>query len=61
MKIPMDSSDSTFQRGGELTTITRREIEPAMNRLNNRPEKCLGIKTPNEVFSGIKLQIALAS
>ncbi len=50
-----------FPKGGDLTTITHREMEPAMNRLNNRPEKCLGIKTPNEVFSGIKLQIALAS
>ena len=30
-------------------------------RLNNRPRKCLGYKTPNQVFFGIKPPVALAS
>jgi len=29
---------------------TRKEIELAMYRLNHRPRKCLGYRTPHEVF-----------
>jgi hypothetical protein len=29
--------------------------------LNNRPRKCLGIKTPNQVFFGIDPPVALAT
>ena len=32
-----------------------------MDRLNNRPRKCLGFKTPNQLFSGINPPVALAS
>ena len=32
-----------------------------MDRLNNRPRKCLGCKTPNQLFSGINPPVALAS
>jgi len=31
-------------------TITRKDIAFAMHRLNHRPRKCLGFKTPHEVF-----------
>ena len=30
-----------------------------MDKLNNRPRKCLGFKTPNQVFFGIKPPVAL--
>jgi transposase, IS30 family len=30
--------------------ITQEDIEFAMHRLNHRPRKCLGFKTPHEVF-----------
>jgi len=33
----------------------------AMNKLNNRPRKCLGFKTPNEVFFDIKPTVALVT
>ncbi len=32
--------------------ITSTEIDLAMHRLNHRPRKCLGYKTPHEVFIG---------
>jgi len=31
-------------------TITQKDIASAMHRLNHRPRKCLGFKTPHEVF-----------
>jgi transposase, IS30 family len=50
-----------FPKGSDFTNITQKEINRAMNRLNNRPRKCLGIKTPNQVFLGINPSVALAS
>jgi len=41
-----------------FTTITQAEINQVMNKLNNRPRKCLGIKTPNQVFFGINPPVA---
>jgi len=32
-----------------------------IDRLNNLPRKCLGFKTPNQLFSGIKPPVALTS
>ncbi len=39
-----------FPKNRDFTTITQQEIDKAMNRLNNRPRKRLGFKTPNQVF-----------
>ncbi len=50
-----------FPKGSDFTNITQKEINRAMNRLNNRPRKCLGIKTPNQVFLGINPSVALTS
>jgi IS30 family transposase len=30
--------------------ITTKDVELAMHRLNHRPRKCLGYRTPHEVF-----------
>lgn len=49
-----------FPKGSDITTITQDEIDFVMNRLNSRPRKRLGYKTPSQVFSrltGIALQI----
>jgi IS30 family transposase len=48
-----------FPKNRNFTTITQQEIDTAMERLNNRPRKRLGYKTPNQVFfkSGVALQI----
>ena len=35
----------------DLSAVTDEEIQTIQDRLNNRPRKCLGYKTPNEVLS----------
>ncbi len=39
-----------FPKSRDFTTITQKQINQAINKLNNRPGKCLGIKIPNQVF-----------
>jgi len=39
-----------FSKKMSFSSITRKDIELAMHRLNHRPRKCLGFKTPHEVF-----------
>ena len=39
-----------FPKKSDLKTITNKEIHAVMNKLNNRPRKCLDFKTPLEVF-----------
>ena len=39
-----------FPKKHDFSTITDEEVAMAMNRLNNRPRKCLGFKTPRQVF-----------
>jgi len=52
-----------FPKVRELTAVAREEIEHAMNRLNHRPRKTLGFRTPYEVFfkPRTSLTVALAS
>lgn len=50
-----------FPKKHDFATITQRQIDHVMERLNNRPRKCLGIKTPNQVFFGINPTVALAT
>lgn len=38
-------------KGTDLRTITPADLRVIQNRLNNRPRKCLGFRTPYEVFS----------
>jgi len=50
-----------FPKGSSFTHITQKDINRVMNKLNNRPRKCLGIKTPNQVFLDINPPVALAT
>ncbi|MCK5914072.1 MAG: IS30 family transposase [Desulfuromusa sp.] len=50
-----------FPKGNSLSEATDAEIQTVMDRLNNRPRKCLGFKTPNQVFLGIDPPVALTS
>lgn len=50
-----------FPKKRDFTTITEEEINLAMNRLNNRPRKCLGFKTPNQVFFTEQSSVALTT
>ena len=49
-----------FPKGTDFTEITNNQIVAAQERLNHRPRKSLGYKTPFEVFFGtIAKEIAL--
>lgn len=50
-----------FPKKHDFKTITVRQVEHVMDKLNNRPRKSLGFKTPNEVFFGIRPTVALAT
>ncbi len=50
-----------FPKGTDFATVRDKEIVATMNALNNRPRKCLGWKTPNELLFGIKPTVALVS
>ena len=48
-----------FPKGCDFRKVSQAEIDRAVDRLNNRPRKRLGWKTPNQVLYGIKPQVAL--
>jgi len=48
-----------FPKGRDFATITDSQIQIVMDKLNNRPKKCLRFKIPNQVFFGIKPDVAL--
>ena len=50
-----------FPKKRSFATITEQEIEFVMERLNNRPRKCLGFKSPNQVFFNNSSVVALGS
>ncbi|PJZ79837.1 IS30 family transposase [Leptospira meyeri] len=39
-----------FPKGSDFSKITQKDVEKVERRLNSRPRKTLGFKTPNEVF-----------
>jgi transposase, IS30 family len=39
-----------FPKKKPFNLITKKDIEMAMHRLNHRPRKCLGYRTPHKVF-----------
>ena len=49
-----------FPKQRELTDITKEEIEQAMERLNHRPRKTLGFRTPYEVFFSTHTHLTVA-
>ena len=46
-----------FPKSMSFETITDQQIQTVMDRLNNRPRKTLGFKTPNEIFLGIDFNL----
>jgi len=48
-------------KGTSMDDLTQFEVDSIMDSLNNRPRKCLGFRTPNQVLFGIDPPIALAS
>lgn len=49
-----------FPKALDFTTITRRNLRRAEDRLNHRPRKCLGYRTPHEVFFNTKTRLVVA-
>jgi hypothetical protein len=49
-----------FPKHRDLTTVTEREIEQAMDKLNHRPRKSLGFRTPHEVFFNTRTSLTVA-
>ncbi len=39
-----------FPKGTDFNLVSQKEIDKVVNKLNNRPRKCLGYRTPTEVF-----------
>ncbi len=50
-----------FPKSCDFTTITQKDLDHVMHKLNNRPRKCLGMQTPNQVCFGINPIVALVS
>jgi IS30 family transposase len=42
-------------KGMALDKVTAKEIRVIQNKLNNRPRKLLGYKTPNEIYDAMRL------
>jgi len=49
-----------FPKDRDLRTVTTREIEKAMDKLNHRPRKSLGYRTPYEVFFNTRTSLTVA-
>lgn len=49
VRIPMDSSEF-LPKGCDFRQVSDDEMQDIENKLNNRPRKRLGFKTPNQVF-----------
>jgi len=49
-----------FPKDRDLTTVTKCEVEKAMDKLNHRPRKSLGYRTPYEVFFNIRTSLTAA-
>lgn len=45
-----------FPKGAELSSLSDEQVQNAVDKLNHRPSKVLGYRTPHEVFFGIKLR-----
>jgi len=48
-------------KGQEIEVLSDAEVKAIMDKLNNRPRKCLGFRTPNQVFNDVHSNVALAS
>ena len=48
-----------FPRNKDLKNVSTEQIKEAEERLNNRPRKCLGFKTPLEIYRQDRSDVAL--
>lgn len=45
-----------FPKQSNLLKVTQHQVDEAVHRLNHRPRKCLGYRTPHEVFHGLEMR-----
>ena len=45
-----------FPKGMELINVTEEQVQRAVDRINHRPRKVLGFRSPHEVFFGVKMR-----
>jgi IS30 family transposase len=45
----------------DIDDLSDEDVVKIIEKVNNRPRKCLGFKTPNQLFLGPKQHVALAS
>lgn len=50
-----------FPKRTPMGKLTSQQINAAVERLNNRPRKCLGYKTPNQIFNDETADVALGN
>jgi transposase, IS30 family len=48
-------------KGKNIDELNDQQVAQIMNKINNRPRKCLGFKTPNQLFLGLNQTFAMAS
>lgn len=46
-----------FPKGTDFRQVTQAQVKHVMDRLNNRPRKTRGYKTPNELFLGQRVEL----
>lgn len=49
-----------FPKGTDFNQVTDEQIKHVMNRLNNRPRKTRGCRSPNELFTGQRVDLLAA-
>lgn len=49
-----------FPKGTDFNQVTDEQVNHVMDRLNNRPRKTRGYKTPNELFMGQRVELLAA-
>ncbi|RFC40479.1 MAG: Integrase core domain-containing protein [Candidatus Nitrotoga sp. CP45] len=45
-----------FPKGMELIDVTEEQVQRAVERLNHRPRKVLGFRSPHEVLFGVEMR-----
>lgn len=50
-----------FPKNSDFSKLKQYELDHAMERLNNRPRKCLNMSTPNQIFLKTKQSVALGN
>ena len=48
-------------KGKDIDDLSDQQVAEIIEKINKRPRKCLGFKTPNQLFLGLNQNVALAS